>query len=127
MKLKGTLGINRAKQGKAVLGIAKDDSVLNNLNEMGDLVVDKLTFGYNKGVKTLDEVSLEVQKGQLKVLNGPNGSGKSTLLKCMVGVLEADEGDVRYFGQSILRNTIQARKQIGYVSEQDTGFKDLTP
>lgn len=106
MKLKGTLGINKAKQGKAVLGIAKDDSVLNNLNEMGDLVVDKLTFGYNKGVKTLDEVSLEVQKGQLKVLIGPNGSGKSTLLKCMVGVLEADEGDVRYFGQSILRNTI---------------------
>ena len=46
------------------------------------------------GVKALDDVSLQVEAGQIVALVGHNGSGKSTLVKILAGVYQADDGEI---------------------------------
>jgi ribose transport system ATP-binding protein len=53
------------------------------------------------GVTALDQVSFELQPGEVHALVGENGAGKSTLIKVMTGVHEPDAGDVRYLGEPV--------------------------
>jgi ABC-2 type transport system ATP-binding protein len=57
---------------------------------------------------------------------GENGAGKSTLLKICAGVLPFDNGEVTIDGFSILKNSIKARKQIGYLPEMPEMYDRLT-
>jgi branched-chain amino acid transport system ATP-binding protein len=54
------------------------------------------------GLKALNEVNLEIEKGTVHAIIGPNGAGKSTLLNCFVGRLEPDTGTVDFDGVSLL-------------------------
>src|SRR6056297_86329 len=56
------------------------------------------SFGH---VQALDEVSLEVNRGEVIGLVGENGAGKSTLLNILTGVLEADEGQLFVDGEPV--------------------------
>jgi iron complex transport system ATP-binding protein len=69
---------------------------------MADVVLhaDRLCAGY-RDRPVLDEVSLEVRRGELCGLLGPNGSGKSTLLKVLAGVLRPWAGCVALFGADV--------------------------
>lgn len=53
------------------------------------------------GVKALDHVSLEVQKGTVHALMGENGAGKSTLMKCLFGIYNKDEGHIYLEGKEV--------------------------
>jgi branched-chain amino acid transport system ATP-binding protein len=53
------------------------------------------------GVTALDKVSLDLNRGEILGLIGPNGAGKTTLFNCISGVLEPDEGRIRYEGKSL--------------------------
>jgi energy-coupling factor transport system ATP-binding protein len=57
--------------------------------------IRKLNFSYPTGVKAIDNVSLEINGGEIIALVGENGAGKSTLVKHLNGLLRADGGDVR--------------------------------
>ena len=46
------------------------------------------------GVKALDDVSLDVKRGEIHALLGENGAGKSTFIKIVSGVFRADEGEI---------------------------------
>jgi len=56
------------------------------------------------GVKALDDVSFDIQKGEIHVLVGENGAGKSTLLKILTGVYQPDEGEIYLNGEKIENN-----------------------
>lgn len=56
------------------------------------------------GVKALDDVSFDIQKGEIHVLVGENGAGKSTLLKILTGAYQADEGEIYLNGKKIENN-----------------------
>ncbi len=57
------------------------------------------TFGTSaEPVPVLDDVSLVVRPGEIVALLGKSGSGKSTLLRCVAGLIEPSEGEVRYQG-----------------------------
>ena len=56
------------------------------------------------GVKALDDVSFDIQKGEIHVLVGENGAGKSTLLKILTGAYQADEGEIYLNGEKIENN-----------------------
>lgn len=68
----------------------------------------------------VNEVSLEVEPGQVVGLIGPNGSGKSTLLSLMAGTLSADSGRITFDGQDITHRSADQIFQLGLVrSYQD--------
>jgi energy-coupling factor transporter ATP-binding protein EcfA2 len=58
-----------------------------------------VSYAYSPGVLALDEVDLEVRRGEVVVLEGPNGSGKTTLAKIIAGLLEPDSGRIERVGR----------------------------
>lgn len=73
----------------------------------------------------LEDISLEVKEGEFWALIGPNGSGKSTLINIILGLLKADHGTVKLFGQTV--DTFKQRERIGYVSQKSNSFNSGFP
>jgi ABC-2 type transport system ATP-binding protein len=65
---------------------------------------------------TLDDVSLELEPGQIMGFVGPNGAGKSTTLRLAMGMIAPDAGEIRVLGHDIPRDQAAAKRGIGYVS-----------
>ncbi|MDG1838788.1 MAG: ABC transporter ATP-binding protein [Phycisphaerales bacterium] len=73
----------------------------------------------------LQGVSLHVASGEIVGLVGPNGAGKTTLLKCILGVIQADEGAIDVCGVDAIRNSLAARKLIGYAPSETSLYHRL--
>jgi len=74
--------------------------------------IDDVVFGYN-GEAVLQDINLEIAKGDFIAMIGPNGGGKTTLLKLILGLLNPDRGTIRVTGQSARK----ASSCIGYVPQ----------
>ena len=66
----------------------------------------------------LDNVSYEVNKGEIFGFIGPNGAGKSTLINIMTGILVPNNGTISICGYDILKEPIKAKSCIGYVPQE---------
>ncbi len=75
--------------------------------------------------KALNDVSFQINKGELVGFLGPNGAGKSTMMKIITGYLPFDSGEVFINNQKISSNNIEFRKSIGYLPEQNPLYTDL--
>jgi ABC-2 type transport system ATP-binding protein len=78
------------------------------------LEIDGISKRYGD-VVALDELSLEVPSGEVFGFVGRNGAGKTTAMRIVLGVLDADEGEVRFAGTAL---TFEARRRIGYMPEE---------
>lgn len=77
--------------------------------------------------KVLDKVSLSVEKGQTVSLIGPSGCGKSTFLRIIMGLIEADSGEVLINGEIMTKkNDLSLRRKMGYVIQSGGLFPHLT-
>lgn len=65
------------------------------------------------GVKALDNVSMEVKKGEVHVLLGENGAGKSTLMKILSGVYKKDSGKIFLDGKEVEINSVKDAENLG--------------
>lgn len=74
----------------------------------------------------LDRIDLRVPRGQVIGLLGLNGSGKSTLIKCLLGLLEADEGSATVLGTDAWHLADREKARIGYVPQEATLYPWLT-
>ncbi|GAA0090219.1 ABC transporter ATP-binding protein [Paraclostridium bifermentans] len=75
-------------------------------------------------IKILDNVSLEIEEGEILGLIGPSGSGKSTFIKSIIGMEKISCGEVFILGNKIPnRNILQS---IGYMAQSDALYEDLT-
>ena len=84
------------------------------------LDISDLSFGYD-GKATLEDVFLEVEKGEVVSLVGPNGAGKSTLIKCINRVLKPQRGTVLVDGRAAtLMKSKDFSKMMGYVPQSTT-------
>lgn len=67
-----------------------------------DITVRNLTIQFGETM-VLDDISLDVTHGQITSILGPSGCGKTTLLKCMMGMMNAQSGEVRVLGRNVLQ------------------------
>ncbi len=63
--------------------------------------IENLTLAYDSFVVVRD-INARIRRGEVFVIMGGSGSGKSTLLKCLIGLLPASQGDIRYDGESFV-------------------------
>lgn len=75
--------------------------------------------------KALDRISFSVNSGEIVGILGPNGAGKSTMMKIITGFLHPDEGKVLVNGLPNTGNTLEIRRQIGYLPENNPLYLDL--
>jgi branched-chain amino acid transport system ATP-binding protein len=65
------------------------------------------------GITALDNVSLDVDEGEIVGLIGPNGAGKTTFFNCLLGLLKPDGGSVRFEGRDISHIPTHKRARLG--------------
>jgi len=74
----------------------------------------------------LDELFLEVHKGELFGLVGPDGAGKTTTMRLLCGIMDPTSGDAWVAGHSILKEPERIKERIGYMSQRFGLYGDLT-
>jgi len=87
--------------------------------------ISKMSKYYGDYPAVID-ISFDISKGESIGLLGPNGAGKSTTMKVMTGFTPQTSGDVKIGGYDILKNSIAARKLIGYLPENVPLYTDMT-
>lgn len=70
-----------------------------------------------RGLKALNDVSLEIEPGQLVALLGPNGAGKTTMLRCLAGIIAPGKGRLLYDDQPFTRDRLDLRRRFGFLPE----------
>ncbi len=80
--------------------------------------VQGLSKAYANGVKALDNVNLEIRKGEIFALLGPNGAGKTTLINIICGLVTPSSGTVLVEGADNIRDYRKARQKIGLVPQE---------
>ena len=95
------------------------------------LEVKDLTFKVNEnGIERsiVKNISFEVADGEMLVITGPNGGGKSTLAKVLMGIEDADDGQIILDGEDITSYDINHRANvgIGFAFQQPPRFKGMT-
>ncbi len=79
--------------------------------------ISSLTKYFGK-TRALDNLNLNIKKGELLGIIGPNGAGKTTAIRIVCGILRPDSGDVTVDGYSILKDPIKVKSMIGYLPEE---------
>jgi ABC-2 type transport system ATP-binding protein len=80
--------------------------------------VKNLSKKYATGFKALNNISLEIRRGEIFALLGPNGAGKTTLIGIVCGILVPSEGKVTVDGHDIVSDYRAARSRIGLVPQE---------
>lgn len=88
------------------------------------VTVKNITKFYGKQ-KALDNVSFEVGSGQVVGFLGPNGAGKSTMMKIITCFIPQSEGTVSVCGYDVSEQSIEVRKQVGYLPEHNPLYLDM--
>ena len=74
----------------------------------------------------VDDISFEVERGEVVGFLGPNGAGKSTTMNILTGYLSSTSGSVTVGGADILDDPLNAKRLIGYLPEQPPLYPDMT-
>ena len=82
--------------------------------------ISKLTKTYASGLQALNNIDLEIFKGEIFALLGPNGAGKTTLINIVCGIVTPSTGVVVVDGYDIQRDYRAARSKIGLVPQELT-------
>ncbi|SCJ08088.1 Daunorubicin/doxorubicin resistance ATP-binding protein DrrA [uncultured Clostridium sp.] len=91
---------------------------------MAIIEVKNITKRFNDKL-VLDNISYEVEQGEIFGFIGPNGAGKSTLINIMTSLLTPDSGTITICGYDILKDPIKAKGCIGYVPQDLALMEEL--
>ena len=75
--------------------------------------------------KALDNVSFEIKSGEIVGFLGPNGAGKSTMMKILTCFIPPSSGDATVCGYNILEQSLEVRKKVGYLPENNPLYLDM--
>ncbi|MDU1412478.1 MAG: ABC transporter ATP-binding protein [Clostridium sp.] len=90
------------------------------------LKIDNLSKSYSKGKRAIDSISIKVNPGEIYGFIGHNGAGKTTTIKCIVGILEFEEGEIYIDGKSMKDNPVECKKLIAYIPDNPDLYDSLT-
>ena len=79
-----------------------------------------------KNKKAIENISIEVNKGEVFGFIGHNGAGKTTTIKSIVGIHNFEEGDILINSKSIKQNPIECKKDIAYIPDNPDIYESLT-
>ncbi|MCL2773619.1 MAG: ABC transporter ATP-binding protein/permease [Oscillospiraceae bacterium] len=99
--------------------------------------IKNLTYKYGEDIIAIDDLSLNINKGESIALIGENGSGKSTLIKCIIGLYKPENGSVKIYGnesydtdEEIIRKyvsiTFQDYCTYPFTLRENVGFGEIT-
>ena len=74
----------------------------------------------------IEEISLDIEKGDFYGFVGPNGAGKSTTMRILLGLIQATEGEARVFNQPVTTQTSSILARIGYIPSEVVFYDYLT-
>jgi lipopolysaccharide export system ATP-binding protein len=94
---------------------------------MSQLKAINLAKSYG-GRDVVQDVSLEIESGQVVGLLGPNGAGKTTCFYMIIGIIRADRGMITIDGEDLTNLTMhqRARRGVGYLPQEASVFRKLT-
>jgi ABC-2 type transport system ATP-binding protein len=84
-----------------------------------------ITKHYNE-IVAVNNLSLNIQQGEIFGLLGPNGSGKSTTLKMLMGLVAPTAGSIHVLGINVSANPVDVKRLVGYVPESPSLYEFLT-
>ncbi|MGC6517543.1 MAG: ABC transporter ATP-binding protein [Candidatus Puniceispirillaceae bacterium] len=87
---------------------------------MSLLQIKSLAKSYDNGFQALKSVDLEVREGEILALLGPNGAGKTSLISATCGLTKITSGTITVGGYDVVRQPMQARRQISLVPQEIT-------
>ena len=87
--------------------------------------INNVSKSYVKGKKSVDALNLEIKDGEIFGFLGPNGAGKTTTIKMITGILNSDEGNILVDDKDIKKESISAKKTIGFVPDTPDIFLKL--
>jgi len=87
--------------------------------------IKNVSFSYNGKENVLENVSLNIHKGDYIGFVGNNGSGKTTLIKLIIGLLKSDKGEIKLFGTDL--KDFKDWQKIGYVPQKAANFEKGFP
>ena len=79
-----------------------------------------------KGNVALENVNINIKKGEIYGLIGENGAGKTTLIKIIAQLIKPTEGDVKLFGKTMENELCTLQRKIGYTIENPALYMDMT-
>lgn len=98
-------------------------NMTNNIDNIVTVTNLKKHFG---AIKAVDDISFQVQKGEVLGFLGPNGAGKSTTMKMLTCFLSPDSGTASLLGHDIIKSPEMVRKSLGYLPENAPAYEDMT-
>lgn len=78
------------------------------------------------GTVVVNDLNLEIKKGELYGLVGPDGGGKTTVLRMLAAIMDPDSGEAWVAGHSVLNEGEKLKEKIGYMSQKFGLYEDLT-
>jgi ABC-2 type transport system ATP-binding protein len=87
--------------------------------------VQHITKRYGR-VTAVDDVSFQVERGEILGFLGPNGAGKTTTMRILTGYMPATEGRAAVAGFDVFDKPIEAKKRTGYLPETPPLYPDMT-
>lgn len=81
---------------------------------------------YQKGIRAVDSLSLEVKSGDVFGFIGHNGAGKTTTLKAVAGIMDFDEGDIEIDNISIRKDPVACKQRMAYIPDNPDLYEHLT-
>jgi ABC-2 type transport system ATP-binding protein len=89
------------------------------------ITVRHLTKTYGE-FKAVNDLSFDVQPGEILGLIGPNGAGKTSTLRCIVGIQAPSLGTISIGGHDIVRDPIEAKRRLAFMADEPQLFEYLT-
>lgn len=88
------------------------------------ITVDGVTKRYGH-VRAVEDLSFEVERGEVVGFLGPNGAGKTTTMRMITGTLQPDRGEILFDGEPISARLTEAKRRVGYLPEANPLYDEL--